>query len=377
MISRCAPPRVDRRESVTCSSATSRATSIRIASISPATAVGRDDVVQRRDLGREAPLRRLVVARERDQQVDLQREAGGRGVQPRGDAADHARLLHPPHAVERRGGGEPDDPGQLHVGPVGVGLRAPSAVERRFRQVRRPYDETIFRRERPTGESIKSRNRLTPKMRWSCRFFAVIPLLWRSSPRASSGGSPCPCRSSSSSGSTAARSPSCASRSPRRCWRSLARKHLAAAFTPRILAAGAIGYGLVIVLQNAGIERTTRQPRRADRRRHAGARRARLAVATGRGSLGPARLDRLRARARGRGDRRRRRRGSAPASAATRSCCCRSRSAPPSSSSSRRCCAGRDPFAVTAVQMIGGAARRAAQRARSRASRTRPRARRP
>jgi drug/metabolite transporter (DMT)-like permease len=37
----------------------------------------------------------------------------------------------------------------------------------------------------------------------------------------------------------------------------LARKHLKAAFTPRILAAGAIGYGLVIVLQNMGIERTS------------------------------------------------------------------------------------------------------------------------
>src|SRR4051795_2436164 len=36
-----------------------------------------------------------------------------------------------------------------------------------------------------------------------------------------------------------------------------ARKHLKAAFTPRILAAGAIGYGLVIVLQNMGIERTS------------------------------------------------------------------------------------------------------------------------
>jgi drug/metabolite transporter (DMT)-like permease len=36
-----------------------------------------------------------------------------------------------------------------------------------------------------------------------------------------------------------------------------ARKHLKAAFTPRILAAGAIGYGLVIVLQNLGIERTS------------------------------------------------------------------------------------------------------------------------
>jgi O-acetylserine/cysteine efflux transporter len=36
-----------------------------------------------------------------------------------------------------------------------------------------------------------------------------------------------------------------------------ARKHLKAAFTPRIVAAGAIGYGVVIVLQNLGIERTS------------------------------------------------------------------------------------------------------------------------
>src|SRR4051794_30557332 len=36
-----------------------------------------------------------------------------------------------------------------------------------------------------------------------------------------------------------------------------ARKHLKAAFTLRIVAAGAIGYGVVIVLQNAGIERTS------------------------------------------------------------------------------------------------------------------------
>jgi drug/metabolite transporter (DMT)-like permease len=64
------------------------------------------------------------------------------------------------------------------------------------------------------------------------------------------------------------------------------RKHLKAAFTPRILAAGAIGYGLVIVLQNMGIERTSVS--------HAalivGATPALVAlvsVATGRGKCGP------------------------------------------------------------------------------------------
>jgi O-acetylserine/cysteine efflux transporter len=37
----------------------------------------------------------------------------------------------------------------------------------------------------------------------------------------------------------------------------VARRHLRAALTPRILLAGAIGYGIVVVLQNAGIERTS------------------------------------------------------------------------------------------------------------------------
>ena len=37
----------------------------------------------------------------------------------------------------------------------------------------------------------------------------------------------------------------------------VARRHLRAALTPRIVFAGAVGYGLVIVLQNAGIERTS------------------------------------------------------------------------------------------------------------------------
>jgi drug/metabolite transporter (DMT)-like permease len=67
----------------------------------------------------------------------------------------------------------------------------------------------------------------------------------------------------------------------------LARKHLRAAFTPRILAAGAIGYGIVVTLQNAGIEHTSVS--------HAslivGATPALVALtaaASGRGSSGPA-----------------------------------------------------------------------------------------
>jgi O-acetylserine/cysteine efflux transporter len=37
----------------------------------------------------------------------------------------------------------------------------------------------------------------------------------------------------------------------------IARRHLRAAMTPAVIAAGALGYGTVIVLQNAGIERTS------------------------------------------------------------------------------------------------------------------------
>jgi drug/metabolite transporter (DMT)-like permease len=66
-----------------------------------------------------------------------------------------------------------------------------------------------------------------------------------------------------------------------------ARKHLRAAFTPRILAAGAIGYGIVIVLQNVGIGHTSVS--------HASlivgatpALVALFAAASGRGSCGPA-----------------------------------------------------------------------------------------
>ena len=67
----------------------------------------------------------------------------------------------------------------------------------------------------------------------------------------------------------------------------VARRHLRAAFTPRIAFAGAVGYGIVIVLQNAGIERTSVS--------HAalivGAVPALVALAaatTGRGTTGPA-----------------------------------------------------------------------------------------
>ena len=87
----------------------------------------------------------------------------------------------------------------------------------------------------------------------------------------------------------------------------IGRRHLRAAFAPRVLFSGAVGYGLVIVLQNAGIERTSVS--------HAalivGAVPALVALVSalsGRGRTSPRGRARLRARARRRRDRGRRQR---------------------------------------------------------------------
>jgi O-acetylserine/cysteine efflux transporter len=131
-----------------------------------------------------------------------------------------------------------------------------------------------------------------------------------------------------------------------------ARKHLRAAFTPRILFAGAIGYGVVIVLQNLGIGHTSVS--------HASlivgatpALVALVAVAGGRGSCGPAAwlgfalaLGGVAIVAGGGG-------GGASLSGDALVLLSVAISATfvvvqPS------LLAGRDPFAVTAVQMIGG-----------------------
>jgi hypothetical protein len=62
------------------------------------------------------------VLAQRDRHVDLQREAGGVRVDVGGDAVDHAGVLEPADAVQRRGGGELDDPGEVDVRAVGVAL---------------------------------------------------------------------------------------------------------------------------------------------------------------------------------------------------------------------------------------------------------------
>ena len=68
-------------------------------------------------------MRGVVVALERHGDVDLQREAGRGGVQPGDDGAHDAGLLEAADAVQRGGGGEADEPRELDVRAVRVGLQ--------------------------------------------------------------------------------------------------------------------------------------------------------------------------------------------------------------------------------------------------------------
>ena len=134
----------------------------------------------------------------------------------------------------------------------------------------------------------------------------------------------------------------------------VARRDLRGALAPRVVAAGAIGFGAVIVLQNAGIERTSVS--------HAalvvGVAPVLVAlIAAGLGPLGlaPADLGRLRAGARRHRARRARGRWRRDARAATCSC-----SRPVALSAAfivvqPALLRGRDAAAVTAVQLAAGA----------------------
>ena len=99
--------------------------------------------------------------------------------------------------------------------------------------------------------------RMMPTMRLSCRCFAVIPLLLALVAAGLLWGLTVPLSKLAlewleGGWLTVARF---ALAAPLLAF--VARRHLRAALTPRIVFAGAVGYGLVIVLQNAGIERTS------------------------------------------------------------------------------------------------------------------------
>ena len=64
-----------------------------------------------------------VVTGQAGGHVHVQGEPGGGRVDPGRDDPDDPGLLQPPDAVQGRGRGEPGEPGQLDVGPVGVALQ--------------------------------------------------------------------------------------------------------------------------------------------------------------------------------------------------------------------------------------------------------------
>ena len=70
-----------------------------------------------------AASRPRVVPRQRGRHPDLQREARQGRVDVRPDDPDDAGVLERPHPVQRRGGGQADQPGELDVGAVRVRLQ--------------------------------------------------------------------------------------------------------------------------------------------------------------------------------------------------------------------------------------------------------------
>ena len=63
------------------------------------------------------------MAGQGDHHVDLQRKSRCARVEARGHGAHDAGVLEPADAVQRRGRGQPDDPRELEVRAVGVGLQ--------------------------------------------------------------------------------------------------------------------------------------------------------------------------------------------------------------------------------------------------------------
>ena len=106
-----------------CTSATSRATTTRIASISPVTQSAEITSGIACTRRHELLVAGVVVALERHQHVDVQREPGQRRIEFGHHRSDDARGLQPPHAVQRCCRRQPDQPRELDVRAVGIDLQ--------------------------------------------------------------------------------------------------------------------------------------------------------------------------------------------------------------------------------------------------------------
>jgi hypothetical protein len=84
--------------------------------------VGRDDLGHRAQHLLEGAARPRVVLGQGGGDVRLEREPGRRRVEPGVDHPDDAGLLQVPDPVERRGGGQADRAGELHVRHISIRL---------------------------------------------------------------------------------------------------------------------------------------------------------------------------------------------------------------------------------------------------------------
>ena len=255
VITRWAPPRVESRTSTRCSSATSRATTISIASVSPVTQSAEITSASRAPPGRSAGARCRRGARARPRRRPAARSRRPRSPAGRRSARTMPGLLEAADAVQRGGGGEADEPRELDVGAGRVGLQLLEQLQVNGIERNGHIDEIIFGHER---EPSNHHWRMRPNRPIMRRCHDHEP---HRHPR--------PRRRRRAVGPHRAAVEALARLARRRLADRVrfalaapllayaGRRGLRAALTPRVAAAGAIGFGAVILLQNAGIERTS------------------------------------------------------------------------------------------------------------------------
>ena len=186
------------------------------------------------------------------------------------DDADDARFLQPANPVQRRGRGQPDEPGQLDVGTVRI----------RLERGKQSYVNIIKFNCHLAMEYIAKMLSKSRILFGHAVHHGGMP--YRSPPRrcrahrsrTAVGHHRAAVQAGPGVAATGLAGPVSGSpRPPRSCWpwcRARPSAHRAPA-PPRVLASGAIGYGGSVLLQNAGLAQHQRDPGSAAGRRHAGA----------------------------------------------------------------------------------------------------------
>ena len=194
----------------------------------------------------------MVLKGHRD--VDLEREADRSGVEPGRHAAHDAGLFEAAQAVQGGRGGEPNQAGELHIRAVRVGLEL----------LQQAYVNQIKR----NGHFTKYLIVLRVKCQIRLEFFPALTILIDVKPSNRTAIISLAAAATLWGLNVPLTKLSLAWLGPE--WVTVARfavaapvlalagrRGLRAAFTPGILASGAVGFGAVIVLQNIGIEHTS------------------------------------------------------------------------------------------------------------------------